>query len=184
LIHAEARFTDDTVCTVAVADALVDDRHPGHALKHWGRRYWENGGWSGMLAKWLKPDSLEPYFSYDLDRTPDEHYDPISDEGDTLRWLDDDELAEHLQLEPEQRTSLLEAREALYQARLEGREQMEMQRDLEMEAAGDADRLAEQREQSGLIEQELDEAEMRWQEDVRTALSPEQLRQLEELIER
>ncbi len=64
LFHPQARYTDDTVCTVAVADALVNDRHPGQALKDWGRRYWENGGWGGMFAKWLKSDSLEPYSSY------------------------------------------------------------------------------------------------------------------------
>ena len=139
------------------------------------------------------PERTEPFEAPEPEITPepeppaparDEHYDPATVEGDALRWLDDDELAEHLQLEPEQRTSLLEAREALYQARLEGREQLEVQRDLEMEAAGDADRLAELREQSGLIEQELDEAEMRWQQEVRTTLSPEQLRQFEELLER
>ncbi len=141
----------------------------------------------------IEPQRTETFEAPEPEVTPepeppaparDEHYDPTTDEGDTLRWWDDDELAEHLQLEPEQRTSLLEAREALYQARLEGREQLEVQRDLEMEAAGDADRLAELREQSGLIEQELVEAETRWQEDVRATLSREQIRRLEELMER
>ena len=117
-------------------------------------------------------------------RAPAEREDLLAHEVDQLRWWDDDELAEKLGLEPEQRASLLEAREALYQARLEGREQLEVQRDLEMELAGDADRLAELREQSGLIQQELDDAEMRWEEDVRTTLRPAQLRQLEELLER
>ncbi|TVS12978.1 MAG: ADP-ribosylglycohydrolase family protein [Wenzhouxiangella sp.] len=64
LFHPEAFYTDDTVCTVAVADALVNDRHPGEALKDWGRRYWENGGWGGMFAQWLISDSLEPYNSF------------------------------------------------------------------------------------------------------------------------
>jgi ADP-ribosylglycohydrolase len=64
LFHRGAFFTDDTVCTVAVADALVNDRHPAHALKDWGRRYWENGGWGGRFAAWLVSDSLEPYGSY------------------------------------------------------------------------------------------------------------------------
>lgn len=39
LFHPEAFFTDDTVGTVAVADALVHERHAGEALKDWGRRY-------------------------------------------------------------------------------------------------------------------------------------------------
>ena len=64
LFHRRAFFTDDTVCTVAVADALVNDRHPAHALKDWGQRYWENGGWGRSFALWLGSDSLDPYNSY------------------------------------------------------------------------------------------------------------------------
>lgn len=64
LFDSKAFYTDDTVCTVAVADALVNDRHPGEALKDWGRRHWENGGWGGMFARWLMSDSLEPYGSF------------------------------------------------------------------------------------------------------------------------
>lgn len=62
--HRKAFFTDDTVCTVAVADALVNERHPAHALKDWGARYWENGGWGRSFALWLGSDTLEPYGSY------------------------------------------------------------------------------------------------------------------------
>ena len=57
-------FTDDSVCTCAIADALVNDRHPALALKDWGERYWENGGWGRSFALWLGSDSLEPYNSY------------------------------------------------------------------------------------------------------------------------
>jgi ADP-ribosyl-[dinitrogen reductase] hydrolase len=62
--HAQASYTDDTVCTVAVADALINARHPGEALKDWGGRYWENGGWGGRFAIWLGSDTLEPYNSF------------------------------------------------------------------------------------------------------------------------
>ena len=62
--HRKAFFTDDTVCTVAVADALVNARHPAVALKEWGQRYWENGGWGRSFALWLSSDSLEPYGSF------------------------------------------------------------------------------------------------------------------------
>ena len=64
LFHPKAFYTDDSICTVAVADALVNQRHPGESLKDWGRRYWENGGWGGMFSGWLLSDSLEPYNSY------------------------------------------------------------------------------------------------------------------------
>lgn len=64
LFNSKAFFTDDTVCTVAVADALVNDRHAGEALKAWGLRYWDNGGWGGMFSRWLQSPGLEPYNSY------------------------------------------------------------------------------------------------------------------------
>ena len=64
LFNRRAFFTDDTVCTVAVADALVNSLHPAHALKDWGERYWENGGWGRSFALWLGSDSMEPYNSY------------------------------------------------------------------------------------------------------------------------
>lgn len=64
LFHPRAFFTDDTVCTLAVADALVNERHTGVALKDWGLRYWDNGGWGGMFSRWLKSPDIEPYNSY------------------------------------------------------------------------------------------------------------------------
>lgn len=64
LFHPKAFLTDDTICTVAVADALVNERHAGEALKEWGLRYWDNGGWGGMFSRWLQSPGLEPYNSY------------------------------------------------------------------------------------------------------------------------
>lgn len=62
--HTEARFTDDTVCTIAIAEALITDKCPARKLKEWGERYWSNGGWGRSFALWLGSDSLEPYGSY------------------------------------------------------------------------------------------------------------------------
>lgn len=62
--HAEAAFTDDTVCIIAIADALLHDKCPARTLKAWGERYWSNGGWGRSFALWLGSDSLEPYGSY------------------------------------------------------------------------------------------------------------------------
>ena len=62
--HPNAFYTDDTICTVAVADALVNDRHPAQALKGWGRRYWDNGGWGQRFAMWMESDELAPYASF------------------------------------------------------------------------------------------------------------------------
>ena len=62
--HPNAAFTDDTVCTVAIADALIHDKCTASTLKEWGERYWSNGGWGRSFALWLGSDSLEPYGSY------------------------------------------------------------------------------------------------------------------------
>ena len=62
--HPNASFTDDTICTVAVADALVNDHSPAESLKDWGTRYWENGGRGRSFALWFGSESLEPYNSY------------------------------------------------------------------------------------------------------------------------
>ena len=45
LIHARARYTDDTVCTVAIADCILNDKAPADVLREWCQRYWTNGGW-------------------------------------------------------------------------------------------------------------------------------------------
>ena len=62
--HPKAFFTDDTVCTIAVADALLFAPDTAFALKDWGRRYWENGGWGGQFAQWLVSEDWQAYGSY------------------------------------------------------------------------------------------------------------------------
>lgn len=64
LFHAQARFTDDTVCIVAVADALLNDRNPVHALQGWGQRYEHVGGWGQRFAFWLVAENPQPYGSW------------------------------------------------------------------------------------------------------------------------
>jgi len=64
LFHPRARFTDDTVCTVAVADALVRGADPQVTLIDWCRRYAENGGWGKRFAEWFMDDHPQPYGSW------------------------------------------------------------------------------------------------------------------------
>lgn len=64
LFHPRAFYTDDTICTVAVAQALLEGAHPGKKLKDWGNRYWGNGGWGRQFRQWLRSKSLDPYGSY------------------------------------------------------------------------------------------------------------------------
>lgn len=64
LFHPRARFTDDTVCTVAIADALLSGTPPAVALQTWGRRYEHIGGWGQRFALWLVDDDPQPYGSW------------------------------------------------------------------------------------------------------------------------
>ncbi|MBK9442972.1 MAG: ADP-ribosylglycohydrolase family protein [Comamonadaceae bacterium] len=60
----QTKFTDDTVCIVAVAQALVTGTHPVKTLQDWGRRYWNNGGWGQRFGLWLADDDPQPYNSW------------------------------------------------------------------------------------------------------------------------
>ncbi len=64
LFHRDAKFTDDTVCTVALADALVNGLDPAKTLQRWGRDYWSNGGWGQRFNLWLAEDDPQPYNSW------------------------------------------------------------------------------------------------------------------------
>lgn len=64
LFHPKARFTDDTVCIVAVADALLQGRSPVECLQAWGLRYEHVGGWGQRFALWLVDDGPQPYGSW------------------------------------------------------------------------------------------------------------------------
>lgn len=61
--HKKARFTDDTVCTVAIADSLLTGRYPAATLRDWCRRYYDNGGWGQRFALWIGDDEMGPYNS-------------------------------------------------------------------------------------------------------------------------
>ncbi|GHU47755.1 hypothetical protein AGMMS50289_23410 [Betaproteobacteria bacterium] len=62
--HPKAFFTDDTVCTIAVADALLRKENPAISLREWGRRYFANGGWGGHFRQWIVSDDMGAYGSY------------------------------------------------------------------------------------------------------------------------
>ena len=58
-------FTDDTICTVAVADAILRDRDFGECIHEWCRRYpHPMGGYGGRFAQWVRSDNPQPYGSY------------------------------------------------------------------------------------------------------------------------
>ena len=71
LFSQESHFTDDTVMTVAVADAFLgtpDDeavirQRLIRAMQKWGRRY-PRAGYGGMFRQWLRTPDPQPYNSY------------------------------------------------------------------------------------------------------------------------
>ncbi|MBM3495385.1 MAG: hypothetical protein FJX72_13845 [Armatimonadetes bacterium] len=62
LFSARSRFTDDTVLTVAVADAILSGRPYLDAVREYGRAY-PGAGFSRTFLRWVLSDS-EPYNSY------------------------------------------------------------------------------------------------------------------------
>lgn len=58
-------FTDDTICTVAVADALLHNRDFGESIHDWCNRYpHPKGGYGGRFITWVMSDHPKPYNSY------------------------------------------------------------------------------------------------------------------------
>ena len=61
----ENGFTDDTICTVAVADALLKGRDFGESIHEWCNRYpHPMGGYGGRFAQWVRSENPQPYNSF------------------------------------------------------------------------------------------------------------------------
>lgn len=63
LFKKESRFTDDTVCTIAIADALINKKPFDKALRYWCRKY-PHAGYGFRFKRWMKYDDSEPYNSW------------------------------------------------------------------------------------------------------------------------
>lgn len=64
-LSEENGFTDDTICTVGVADALLNNRDFSESIHDWCRRYpHPMGGYGGRFAQWVWSDNPQPYGSY------------------------------------------------------------------------------------------------------------------------
>jgi ADP-ribosylglycohydrolase len=63
LFQPRSRFTDDSVLTVAVADAILSGRPYRDAVRDWGRRH-PHAGYGGSFAQWLRADDPRPYHSW------------------------------------------------------------------------------------------------------------------------
>ncbi len=72
LFRYDSQFTDDSVMTVAVGEALMDTYGKSDAeirtalvksMQKWGRRY-PDAGYGGMFARWLYEKDPKPYGSF------------------------------------------------------------------------------------------------------------------------
>lgn len=58
-------FTDDTICTLAIADALLRGADYGESLHAWCKRYPNpKGGYGGRFREWVMSNSPKPYNSF------------------------------------------------------------------------------------------------------------------------
>ncbi|MCS6971218.1 MAG: ADP-ribosylglycohydrolase family protein [Planctomycetota bacterium] len=58
-----SHFTDDTVMTIAVADALLHERDMATTLRAWGQRY-PGRGYGGRFRRWLEGELPDGYGSW------------------------------------------------------------------------------------------------------------------------
>jgi ADP-ribosylglycohydrolase len=63
LFHPQCCFTDDSVLTIAVAKAILDDRNYLKAVWEIGRRY-PHAGYGGSFIGWLHSSEPRPYNSW------------------------------------------------------------------------------------------------------------------------
>lgn len=65
LFSVECDYTDDTICTVAVADAILNHKDYESTLVDWCRRYpYPMGGYGCRFAEWVRSSVRKPYNSF------------------------------------------------------------------------------------------------------------------------
>lgn len=65
LITKQSNYTDDTICTIAIADATMNDRSYKDALLDWCLAYpHPMGGYGASFLQWLLSSNHQPYYSY------------------------------------------------------------------------------------------------------------------------
>ena len=72
LFCTESQYTDDSVMTIAVAEALLDNQFQDDetvkaglvdSMRKWGKKY-PNAGYGGKFWHWLRAEDPKPYGSY------------------------------------------------------------------------------------------------------------------------
>ena len=64
LFTPDCDFTDDTICTVAVADAILNNKPYRETIHEWCRRYpTPKGGYGSLFQRWIDSENPQPYGS-------------------------------------------------------------------------------------------------------------------------
>lgn len=63
LLSPYSRFTDDTVCTIAIADAILNQQSFESVLQNWCRRYYR-AGYGTSFRNWIITENPVPYNSW------------------------------------------------------------------------------------------------------------------------
>lgn len=65
LFTKQCDFTDDTICTVAVADAILKGEDYKSSILRWCRKYPNPmGAYGGSFARWITSPDPQPYNSF------------------------------------------------------------------------------------------------------------------------
>ena len=65
LFTKECSFTDDTICTIAIASALLTGESYKDSLLEWCRAYPNPmGAYGGSFSRWIHSDDPQPYNSF------------------------------------------------------------------------------------------------------------------------
>lgn len=65
LFTKECSYTDDTICTIAIADAIVSGKSYRDSILKWCRKYpHPMGGYGASFSRWIASDNPLPYNSF------------------------------------------------------------------------------------------------------------------------
>ena len=63
LFRNGSTFTDDTVCTIAICEGMLDGSDPAACLRRWASRY-PNAGYGASFRLWARQPGAPPYQSF------------------------------------------------------------------------------------------------------------------------
>lgn len=65
IFHKDCGFTDDTICTIAIADAILKGISYKESILHWCRKYPNPmGAYGASFSRWLASSDPQPYDSF------------------------------------------------------------------------------------------------------------------------